>query len=119
MDEWRQLLRGTQAQRFVEGSLPQVEANSIIWGDWEQYTPFKYYQLIDGLRPDVTVRNPLDRWPEKVAAARAAGQEIYFTRKTIDLIGTPYLSMVGPLIHVRREPAFELAGRYHAARGRF
>jgi hypothetical protein len=108
IDEWRQLLRGTQAQRFVESSLPEVEPNSIIWGDWEQYTPFKYYQLIDGVRPDVTVRNPLDRWPEKVAAARAAGQEIYFTRKTTDLIGTPHLSMTGPLIHLRAGPGYEM-----------
>lgn len=107
LDDWRQLLRGTQAQRFVESSLPHVEPNSIIWGDWEQYTPFKYYQLVQGVRPDVTVRNPLDRWPEKVAAARAQNQPVYFTRKPADLIGTPYLSMVGPLIHLQKEPNFE------------
>jgi hypothetical protein len=85
-----------------------VAPNSIIWGDWEQYTPLKYYQLIHGLRPDVTVRNPLDRWPEKVATARAAGQDVYLTRKTADLIGTPHLSMVGPLIHLGTGPQFEL-----------
>jgi hypothetical protein len=103
LDDWRQLLRGSQAQRFVESSLPRVAPNSIIWGDWEQYTPFKYYQLIHGLRPDVTARNPLDRWPEKVAAARAAGQPIYFSRKPADLIGTRYLTMVGPLIRIQAE----------------
>ncbi|MCB0163122.1 MAG: DUF2723 domain-containing protein, partial [Anaerolineae bacterium] len=81
LDDWRQLLRGTQAQRFVESSLPYVEPNSIIWGDWEQYTPFKYYQLVLGQRLDVTVRNPLDRWPEKVAQASAEARPIYFTRK--------------------------------------
>ena len=107
LDDWRQLLRGAQARRFVESSLPYVEPNSIIWGDWEQYTPFKYYQLVNGLRPEVTVRNPLDRWPEKVATAHAAGQPVYFTRKPADLIGTPYLSMVGPLIQLRTEPNFE------------
>lgn len=107
LDEWRQLLRGSQAQRFVESSLPFVEPNSIIWGDWEQYTPLKYYQLIQGWRPDVTVRNPLDRWPEKVAAARAAGQQVYFTRKPADLIGTPYLTMVGPLIYLQTTPQFQ------------
>ena len=107
LDDWRQLLRGTQAQRFVESSLPDVEPNSIIWGDWEQYTPFKYYQLILNQRSDVTIRNPLDRWPEKVADARAAGQPIYFTRKPADLIGTPHLSMVGPLIKLNETPTFE------------
>ncbi len=107
LDEWRQLLRGDQAQRLVESSLPLVESNSIIWGDWEQYTPFKYYQLINGWRTDVTVRNPLDRWPEKVAAARAAGQPIYFTRKPTDLLGTPYLTMVGPLIYLQTAPQFQ------------
>jgi hypothetical protein len=107
LDDWRQILRGTQAQRFVESSLPYVEPDSIIWGDWEQYTPLRYYQLINGLRPDVTARNPLDRWPEKVAAAHARGQPIYFSRKPPDLIGTPYLSMVGPLIYLGREPQFE------------
>ena len=104
LDDWRQLLRGTQAQRFVDSSLPYVEPNSIIWGDWEQYTPFKYYQLVLGQRPDVTVRNPLDRWPEKVAQARAEARPIYFTRKPADLIGTPHLSMVGPLIQLNEAP---------------
>jgi hypothetical protein len=107
LDEWRQLLRGTQAQRFVESSLPYVKANSIIWGDWEQYSPFTYYQLIHGQRQDVTVLNPLDNWPDKVAQAHAAGQPIYFARKTSDLLGTPYLSMAGPLIYVGAEPNFE------------
>jgi hypothetical protein len=107
LDDWRQLLRGGQAQRLVESSLPYVEPNSIIWGDWEQYTSFKYYQLINGWRPDVTIRNPLDRWPEKVAAAHAAGQPIYFSRKPTDLIGTPYLTMVGPLIYLQTAPQFE------------
>ncbi|HXV96954.1 MAG TPA: hypothetical protein VEC93_00920, partial [Anaerolineae bacterium] len=104
LDDWRQLLRGRQAERFVESSLPYVASNSIIWGDWEQYTPLKYYQLINGWRTDVTVRNPLDRWPEKVAAARAAGQPVYFTRKPTDLIGTLYLTMVGPLIYLQTSP---------------
>ncbi len=107
LDEWRQLLRGSQAQRLVESSLPFVEPNSIIWGDWEQYTPLKYYQLINGWRPDVTVRNPLDRWPEKVAAAHAAGQPVYFTRKPTDLIGTPYLTMLGPLIYLQTTPQLQ------------
>jgi hypothetical protein len=107
LDEWRQLLRGSQAQRLVESSLPFVEPNSIIWGDWEQYTPLKYYQLINGWRPDVTVRNPLDRWPEKVAAAHAVGRPVYFTRKPTDLIGTPYLTMLGPLIYLQTTPQFQ------------
>ena len=104
LNDWRQLLRGDQAQRFVESSLPYVKPNSIIWGDWEQYTPFKYEQLINGRRPDITARNPLDRWPDKVAAAHTAGQPIYLTRKPTDLIGTPHLSMAGPLIHIGSEP---------------
>ncbi|HEX9922437.1 MAG TPA: DUF2723 domain-containing protein, partial [Anaerolineae bacterium] len=108
LDEWRQLLRGTQAQRFVESSLPYLEPGSLILGDWEQYPPFKYYQLINGVRPDITPRLPLDRWPEQVAAARAAGQPVYFARKTTDLIGTPYLSMAGPLIHLQTAPSFEV-----------
>ncbi len=107
LDDWRQLLRGTQAQRFVESSLPLVEPHSIIWGDWEQYTPIKYYQFINGLRPDVTARNPLNDWPQKVAAAHAAGQPVYLARKPPDLIGARYLSMVGPLIHVGSKPRFQ------------
>jgi hypothetical protein len=63
--------------------------------------------LINSLRPDVTARNPLDRWPEKVTAARAAGQPIYFTRKPADLIGAPYLTMAGPLIWLQTGPTFE------------
>jgi hypothetical protein len=107
LDNWRQLLRGVQAERFVESGLPFVAPDSIIWSDWEQYTPIKYYQLINGMRTDVTVRNPLNEWPQKVAAAHTAGQPVYLARQPADLIGTPYLSMVGPLIRVGTEPDFQ------------
>ncbi|RPH71147.1 MAG: hypothetical protein EHM78_08685, partial [Myxococcaceae bacterium] len=85
---------------MVEGSLPYVKPGSLLLGDWEQYTPFMYYQLINGERTDIVPRLPLDRWPEQVAKARAAGQPVYFMRPTTDLIGTPYLSMAGPLIYL-------------------
>jgi hypothetical protein len=119
LDDWRQLLRGSQAQRLVDSSLPYLKPNSIIWGDWEQYTPFKYEQLINGRRPDLTIRNPLDRWPEKVAAAHAAGQPIYFSRKPTDLIGTPYLSMAGPLIYLGTEANFTPPADLPALNARF
>jgi hypothetical protein len=90
----------------VESSLPYVEPGSLIYGDWEQYTPYRYYQLVNGLRPDVTVRLPLNEWPEKVTAAHAAGQPVYFSRKPADLIGTPYLTMLGPLIYLQTGPNF-------------
>ncbi len=106
-DDWRQLLRGTQAQRFVDSSLPHIKPDSIILGDWEQYTTIKYAQLIDQRRTDITVRNPLNRWPEKVTAAHHSNHPIYFARKTTDLIGTPFLTMAGPLIHLQPEPNFE------------
>jgi hypothetical protein len=104
LDEWRQLLRGSQAQRLVESSLPYVAPGSLIYGDWEQVTPFEYYRLINGQRPDVTAHLPLDNWPQKMAAARAQQRDFYMARKTPDLTGTPYLSMVGPLIHVQSGP---------------
>lgn len=119
LDDWRQHLRGTQAQRLVTSSLPYLKPNSIIWGDWEQYTPFKYYQLIEGVRPDLTVRNPLDRWPEKVTAAREAGRPVYFTRKPADLLGTPYLSMAGPLIYLGEEPSVEIPADITLLQARF
>jgi hypothetical protein len=107
LDDWRQLLRGTQARRFVESSLSHVEPDSLILGDWEQFTPMVYYKLINGQRSDITPRIPLDRWPEQVTAAHARGQPVYFMRKTPDLVGTPYLSMVGALIHLRSTPLTE------------
>ncbi|MDM8528155.1 DUF2723 domain-containing protein [Anaerolineales bacterium HSG24] len=107
LDDWRQLLRGAQAQRFVDSSLPHVDPNSFILGDWEQFTPLMYARLIDGQRQDVTPRIPLDNWPSQIEAARERGQPTYLMRKTADLIGTPHLSMVGPLIHLQTEPQFE------------
>ncbi len=104
LDEWRQRLRGQQASRFVESSLPDVEPHSLLLGDWEQYTPMMYYRLIKGVRPDVEPRLPLDDWPSKVAAAHQQGRPVYFMRKTPDLIGTPHLSMVGALIHLQTTP---------------
>lgn len=111
LDDWRQLLRGNQAQRFVESSLPYVAPGSLLLGDWEQYTPMIYYQLINGQRLDVEPRLPLDNWPRQVAAARQQGQPVYFMRKTSDLIGTPHLSMVGPLIHLRTEAQTAMPAR--------
>ncbi|MEM7344072.1 MAG: DUF2723 domain-containing protein [Chloroflexota bacterium] len=104
IDEWRQLLRGAQAERFVESSLPYLEQNSLLLGDWEQYTPFRYSQLIEGKRLDLIPRLPLDRWPEQVAQIRTEGRPVYLMRKTNDLIGTPYLSMAGPLVHLGTAP---------------
>lgn len=119
LDDWRQLLRGSQAQRLVESSLPYVKPESLIYGDWEQYTPYRYYQLVAGLRPDVVVRLPLDKWPEKVAAAHAAGHPVYFSRKPTDLIGTPYLTMVGPLIHLQTGPDFTTPSDIHRLQANF
>ena len=41
---------------------------------------------------------------KKLRGKLAAGQPVYFTRKPTDLTGTPYLTMIGPLIYLQTSP---------------
>jgi hypothetical protein len=98
---WRQdLQQGQQARRLAEAGLPGVAPG----GDWEQVTPLRYYQWVEGLRPDVEVLYPLGRLEE----AAAAGRPLYVARTQPGLADRWHPSASGPLIALHEEPVFEL-----------
>jgi len=107
LDGYRQALRGEQADRFALSSLPFVDPASIILCDWEQATPLLYYQLIEGLRPDVTILWPLSDWEEWVEKARQEGRSIYVARQFPPLAGRKYLTNLGPLVELQEAPSEE------------
>jgi hypothetical protein len=99
---WRQdLQRGAQARRLAESGLAQVAPDAIVVGDWEQATPLRYSQWVEGLRPDVEVVYPLERLEE----AATSGRPLYVARNHPGLAGRWHPSAAGPLIALQSEPA--------------
>jgi hypothetical protein len=110
LDVWRQdLQRGDQARRLAESGLAQVAPEAIIVGDWEQATPLRYSQWVEGQRPDVEVVYPLERLEE----AAASGRPLYVTRNHPGLVDRWYPSAAGPLIALQPEPASEMPSAAH------
>jgi len=97
LDLWRQNLKaGFQAERFALLALSLVEEGAIIVADWEQATPLWYYQQVEGLRPDVDIRYPIDRWEE----ALQTGRPTYVTRNVPGIGHDLHLSTTGPLARI-------------------
>jgi len=105
LDVWRQdLQQGQQARRLAELGLAQVAPNAIIVGDWEQATPLRYSQWVEGLRPDVEVVYPVLRLEEMAAS----GRPLYIARNHPGLADRWHPSADGPLIALRSEPTSDL-----------
>jgi hypothetical protein len=105
LDIWRQdLISGEQATRLARAGLTGVAADAVIVGDWEQMTPFRYFQLVEGLRPDVETVYPVGR----LAEAAASGRPLYAARSLPGLAERWYPSGEGPLIALQRDTTGEL-----------
>ena len=105
LDVWRQdLQQGEQARRLAEDGLSGVAPDGIVAGDWEQVTPLRYYQLVEGLKPDVLVVYPV----EQLAEAEAAGRPLYLARTYPGLAERWHPSASGPLIALHPEPVYDL-----------
>lgn len=106
LDVWRQdLQQGEQARRLAEAGLSHVAPDGIVVGDWEQATPMRYYQWVEGLQPDVQVLYPVDRLEE----AAATGRPLYLARTHSGLAERWHPSASGPLIALHPEPVFDLS----------
>lgn len=96
LDLWRQDLKaGYLAERFARLALGAAEPGAIIVTDWEQATPLWYLQQVEGLRPDVEIRYPIDRWHE----ALGTGRPVYVARNVPGLDGHR-LTAAGPLVRI-------------------
>src|SRR5262249_6132340 len=104
-DAWRQdLQRSPVAERFGRLSMDLAAQNAIIVCDWEQATVLWYFQRVEGLRPDLTIRYPIERLDETLAEARTTGQTVYITRTLPGVESRGVTSSVGPLIQVYPSP---------------
>ncbi len=103
MDKFRQNLdAGLLPRRLVMASLPYLEDNAVVFGDWEQATPFWYAQQVEGLKPGVDVMYGVDSIAEMEKLA--AGRPLYLARAVPDT-GSRRFASVGPLIKLVQDPA--------------
>ena len=101
MDAWRQdFQRSPVAERFGRLAFDLAEPGAVIVGDWEQATVLWYLQRVEGLRPDLTIRYPIERLDETLAEARFTGQTVYITRTLPGVESRGVITSVGPLLRV-------------------
>ncbi|MBU0494588.1 MAG: DUF2723 domain-containing protein [Chloroflexi bacterium] len=108
LDLHRQFLQGSTARRFVDSSLSAVAPGTVIVCDWEQAAALWVAQFIEGQRPDVVVRYPIDLVLPLRDEVAARGQSLYMARALPEIVGQPYLSCEGAIIRVGTAPATEL-----------
>lgn len=101
LDLYRQALRGEAARRMAVSSLRQADPGAIVLSDWEQFTALRYYQLVEGWRPDLYINYPIDGWPEWLERARAEGRAFYLTRHLPEVVGQRFLTSEGPLVRLQ------------------
>jgi hypothetical protein len=102
---WRQnLQRGEQAGRLALMGLQEMALGGTVVGDWEQVTPLRYYQWVEGWRPDVEILYPIARLEE----ASVTGRPLYVARTYPGLADRWHPSASGPLIALQSEPEFDL-----------
>ena len=105
MDAWRQdFQRSPVAERFGRLSTALADRNAIIVGDWEQATVLWYFQRVEGVRPDLEIRYPIERLDAALADGRASGRTVYITRTLPGVESRGVTSSVGPLIRVSPAP---------------
>ncbi len=56
LPSYRALSQSYDARAYAETLLRDAPASAVILSNWHWYTPMRYVQQIEGLRPDVTVK---------------------------------------------------------------
>jgi hypothetical protein len=106
MDAWRQdLQRSPVAERFGRLAMDLAAPDAIVVADWEQATVLWYFQRVEGARPDLTIRYPIERLDDTLAEARTSGRPVYITRTLPGVESRGVTSSVGPLLQVYPPPA--------------
>ncbi|MFN8632588.1 MAG: DUF2723 domain-containing protein [Chloroflexota bacterium] len=105
MDDWRQdLQRSPVAERFGRLAFQSAAENGIIVCDWEQATVLWYLQRVEGQRPDLTIRYPIERLDETLTEARGTRRPVYLSRTLPGVESIGVTSSAGPLIQVSSSP---------------
>jgi hypothetical protein len=106
LDDWRQdLQRSPLAERYGRLAFAAAAPNGIIVCDWEQATILWYLQRVEGQRPDLTIRYPIERLDGTLTEARTTGQTVYISRTLPGVESKSVTSSVGPLLQVAPPPA--------------
>ena len=105
LDGYRQdLQRSPLAERFGRLAFQAADPYAVLVCDWEQATVLWYLQQVEGQRPDVTIRYPIEALDEAVATARRAGRPLYVARSLPDLAARGVPTSVGPLLRLLPPP---------------
>jgi hypothetical protein len=105
MDAWRQdFQRSPIAERFGRLAMDLAAPDAIIVCDWEQATVLWYFQRVEGARPDLEIRYPIERLDQSLAEARATGRTVYITRTLPGVESRGVISSRGPLLQVYPPP---------------
>jgi hypothetical protein len=104
LDVWRQTLKLGRMGDRVGWAIEGVEPDATIVCDWEQATSLWYVQQVEGVRPDVEIVYPVERLDE----AAASGRPLYIARAQAGLADRWHPSCSDSIIHLRREPSFDL-----------
>jgi hypothetical protein len=101
LDLWRETLKtGDQGARLTSG-MNAVPQNAVIAADWEQVTMLWYTQQVEGVRPDLTILYPIERYTEFPERPVCLARHL-----PIDEEWHP--SNVGALICLNREPVMSV-----------
>ncbi|MBA2449362.1 MAG: hypothetical protein H0V51_15190, partial [Chloroflexi bacterium] len=105
LDSYRQdLQRSPLAERFGRLAFQAAEPNAVLVCDWEQATVLWYLQQVEGQRPDLTIRYPIEALDEAMATAGRQGRPLYVARSLPDLAARGVPTSVGPLLRLLPPP---------------
>ena len=112
LPSYRTLSQSYDARAYAETLLRDAPASAIILSNWHWYTPMRYMQQVEGLRPDVTVKyvaphgeSLAQNWVsmiEKYAPQRPVVVVRYYEREYSDLpyrfepLGQAFLVHIAP-----------------------
>jgi hypothetical protein len=106
LDGYRQdLQRAPLAERFGRLAFEVAVRDATIVCDWEQATVLWYLQQVERLRPDISIRYPIEILDDLLAAARRDDRPLYVSRTLPGLEARGVPSSAGPLIQLWPPPA--------------
>jgi hypothetical protein len=105
LDGYRQdLQRSSVAERFGRLAFQVAEPGAIVVCDWEQATVLWYLQRVEGQRPDLEIRYPIETLDENLARAQREARPIYVSRTLPGLTQRGVPSSSGPLLQMLPAP---------------
>ena len=116
LPSYRALSRSHDAHDYAETLLREAPTDAVILSNWHWFTPMRYLQQVEGLRPDIEVRYVYPRgrslaqnWVDEIERAIDRRPVIvvrYFEQTYAEL---PYrFEPLGPAYRVRRAPRLTL-----------